>query len=1101
MSRANIPFLAFNRGILGPKSLARVDLDRTRLSAEVCTNFMLATQGSMSLRPGTKYFGSSLRDTGAEFIEFIASTDDVALLELTNDSGSGEGTMRIWMGDDAHALSLLGRPAVDTTVSLSDTGWSDNSIGGDAATSVTPSDAIPTMTSATTDGVTISAGAQETNKEAFRAADDNIFTPWETNTSDTGLWWWKVDFGAGNAKRIKTHTLRAFDSPSLSKMVSAWTLQGNDVDTGNGWTTEVTVSGQTGWAFLERRSFEDTGYTDTGANSWRYWRIQPSANNGGSELSVAEIELLEGPPPSGQVQFNAQGVILNATSIGATAVAQKRVVVSDTGTEHSLDIEVERGPVVLRVGSTEGDDDYISETAIGTGYHNLSFTPQGNFHITLQVSGLVERIVSSLSIGDSGTVEIRTPWAANNLDNIRYDQSADVVYVDCNGVRPQKIERRGTGRSWSVVDYAPDDGPFLSSPSSSAKLSVSHSYGNTTLNSDIPVFRSGHVGSLVRIFHEGQSGVWPLGALDAKTDAVTVTGIGDTGTAGATNERRIRIAATGTWVGTLTIERSFDGPDIGFKQVTDNLADGTHTSNFDTGIDDTEDNIEVYYRARFTSYTSGAAFVSITYGGGGITGRARITGYNSNTDVDIEVLSRFSDTGASDNWQLGYWSDARGFPSAVQLHGGRLGHAQGGSMFLSASDNFESFDVNTEGDAAPIIRTLGSGPVDNIHYMVSVLRLLIGTAGSELAVRSSSLDEPLTPDNASAIPFSTQGSANIRAVKLDTRALMVQRSKQRVFSIGPAQNTLADYEGFELTQLVPDLLAAGIVSIAVQRQPDTRLHCVLGDGSAGILTYEPNEEVIAWQMWEGDTGTAPQVERAMVLPGIEEDAVYYHIKRTINGAHKRYLEKWAKESECLGDTGLSWLMDCAVSFAADTGRATTFVDAATHLAGESVVAWGDLDTGSTPYVDLSPGIGSLQTRYSIDTGGDLTLTGYTDGVSQGVLGLPYKATWKSSKLAYGAEMGSALAQSKRVPQAGLILYKTHQSGIQYGARDTGNLDSLPGRINGKVVDPDTIHETLDQIAVPIPATYESDPRLILRASSPRAATILSVVPTVVTSEK
>jgi hypothetical protein len=895
-----------------------------------------------------------------------------------------------------------------------------------------------------------------------------------------------------------------------------WRLIGSNFDTGTfatdtgKWVLEDEQTSQTGWAVSEKRSYN---ISDTGTpGPWRHWRLHIANNNGDSLNILAEFELLRdtGSASSAQAEFSSGALTLNATSIGALAKATKRVIVSDTGTEHSLDIHVARGPVVLRVGSTDGDDDYISETSLGTGYHNLAFTPEGDFHVTLQNDVLVNRIVNSLTIGDSGTVEVRTPWTASNLANIRYDQSADVVFADCLDVRPQKIERRGTGRSWSVVDYAPNDGPFLSSPSSSAKLSVSHFYGNTTLNSDVPLFRSTHVGSLVQMFHEGQGGEWALGALDAKTDPIEVTGIGDTGSVPtSSNERRITFAVSGAYAGRIRIERSFDGPDFGFKPITSNIGHtldtgdtaGSDTGTFTVNLDDTEDNISVHYRARMTEWTSGAAIITATYRGGGVTGRARITGYNSNTDVDIEVLSRFSDTGMTDNWQFGHWSEARGFPTAVRLHGGRLAHAQGGSIFLSASDDFENFDVSVEGDAAPIIRTIGSGPVDNIHYLMSALRLLVGTAGSELTVKSSAIDEPLTPSNSSIVPFSTNGSANVRAVAIDTRAIMVQRSKQRVFELGPAQNTLADYEAFELTLLVPDLLAAGAVSIAVQRQPDTRIHCVLGDGRVAVLTYEPTEEVIAWSIWEGDTGTSPQVERAMVLPGIEEDAVYYHIRRTINGAHKRYLEKWALESECLGDTGLSWLVDCAVSFAADTGRTTSFADAATHLAGESVVAWGDLDSGSTPYVDLSPGIGSLQTQYTLDTGGDLTLTGYTDGVSKGVLGKRYTATWKSSKLAYAAEMGSALGQVKRVPQASLILYKTHQSGIQFGARDTGHLDSLSGNIDGKTIDVDTIHETLDQVAVPVPGTYETDPRLILRAASPRPATVLAVVPTVSTNEK
>lgn len=120
----------------------------------------------MSLRPGTKYFGSSYRDTGAQWLEFVAATDDVALVELTNDTGTGEGVMRLWIGSDAHELALLGRPAVATTVSLTDTGWVDASTGGIVATNAV--DIIPTMTAATTNGVTItasSANITETQEE------------------------------------------------------------------------------------------------------------------------------------------------------------------------------------------------------------------------------------------------------------------------------------------------------------------------------------------------------------------------------------------------------------------------------------------------------------------------------------------------------------------------------------------------------------------------------------------------------------------------------------------------------------------------------------------------------------------------------------------------------------------------------------------------------------------------------------------------------------------------------------------------------------------------------------------------------------------------
>ncbi len=1089
MARVNQPFLSFNRGLVSPKALARVDLDRTRLSAEVFTNWLPKTQGAMTLRPGTKHCGSSLNDTGAEWIEFVASTDDVALPELTHQ------TMRIWLGDDSHALTLLERPPVEATLSFTDTGWSDASTGGTATISAV--DALPQMTGYTTSGVRITASSQ---------ADSGVAS-WHVGDNDNNTEWWNaadnvnalpsqliIDFG--EAKSISRYAIRASSSSGRADSApERWSLQGNNVDTGTGWVTEDTQGSETGWAAGEKRTYtlEDTGTP----GPWRYWRFNVTAVDADIELIISEIEMFPSSASS-KVTFDSNGLTMNASSIGALARARKQVVVDtgDIGVEHSLAIAVARGPVTFRVGSTAGDDDYVSETSLGTGNHNLAFTPQGNFHITFQTDSIVNRIVSSIAIGDSGTVEIAAPWEAADLENIRYDQSADVVYVDCLGVQSSKIERRGDGRSWSIVDYAPNNGPFLATASSRAKLKLSHPFGNTDLSSDVPFFSPGHVGALFRAFHEGQNGKWPLGALDAVTDVVKVTGLSDTGVDTENdNERRIVISVTGSGVFATTIERSIDADDRGFKASLNAPSPGaTDTGTRSVTIDDADDNTTAFYRVRLSSYTSGVANVTITYPQSGVTGIARVTGYNSNMNVDVEVLSRFSDTGYTDNWQEGYWSDARSFPSAVALHGGRLFHANGGNLFGSVADDFENFNQDTVGDAGPIIRTLGSGPVDRIHYLISLLRLLIGTAGAELALTSSSLDEPVTPSNSNARGIGTQGSANLRALKMDTKAIMLQRSRGRVFMIGPGGqgSAFGDYEGFELTLLVPDLLAAGVVSYAIQRQPDTRIHCVLADGRVGILTYEPQEEVICWSMWETDGF----VEKAMVLPGIGEDAVYYHIRRSIGATTRRFLEKWAMESECLGDTGLSWLMDCARSYT-DTGRTAVLRDIATHLPGESVVVWSD-DTGSIPGVDRSPDVAGVQTTYVVDTGGDVTLSA---AVHHAVAGLPYQADWKSTKLAYAAEAGSALAQMKRTDKIGFVLWQAHNNGLFYGA-DTGRLDPLPRKIDaGAVVDPDKIFATFDRVAMSFPGLWSEDSRIHLRAKAPRPMTVLAAIPTVQTNEK
>src|SRR5262245_44237132 len=135
MARQNVPFLAWNRGLVSKKALARVDLDRTRLSAEIYRNWLPSAQGAMRLRPGTKWQGSNYNDTGAvQFVEFVASTDDVAVPELTHQK------MRIWVPSDTGntwetpnqrgQLALLARPHVTTTLTLGDTGWFAASSGG-----------------------------------------------------------------------------------------------------------------------------------------------------------------------------------------------------------------------------------------------------------------------------------------------------------------------------------------------------------------------------------------------------------------------------------------------------------------------------------------------------------------------------------------------------------------------------------------------------------------------------------------------------------------------------------------------------------------------------------------------------------------------------------------------------------------------------------------------------------------------------------------------------------------------------------------------------------------------------------------------------------
>ena len=83
MAETNAPILAFNRGRISPKALARVDLQRMAFSADVHTNLPPRVLGSMSLRPGWEHLFSTNGDAAAKYLPFIFSTTDIALPEIT----------------------------------------------------------------------------------------------------------------------------------------------------------------------------------------------------------------------------------------------------------------------------------------------------------------------------------------------------------------------------------------------------------------------------------------------------------------------------------------------------------------------------------------------------------------------------------------------------------------------------------------------------------------------------------------------------------------------------------------------------------------------------------------------------------------------------------------------------------------------------------------------------------------------------------------------------------------------------------------------------------------------------------------------------------
>lgn len=760
------------------------------------------------------------------------------------------------------------------------------------------------------------------------------------------------------------------------------------------------------------------------------------------------------------------GISSNGTAI-QSAYQLVSVGIADRNVQHALNITVARGPVVIRAGSTLGGDEYITQTTLGTGYHSLTLTPTGDFYVQLQSTLERQVLVDSIAIAGSGAMTLTTPWPAASLDAIRVDQSADVLFLACTGYQQRRIERRSND-SWSIVTYQPEDGPFRIENTGATTITASALSGNITLTASAALFRSTHVGALFRVTSLGQKVTVTATAENTFTSAIEITGVGD--------DRAFTLVITGlTGTGsTVTLQRSLGVTGIWVDMAT------TYTANQSTTITDGLDNQTAFYRigVKTGGYSSGTIIMTLQTAFGSITGVARITTYTTSTLVSAEVFSAMGGTTATDVWAEGEWSDYRGWPSCVGFHEGRLWWAGKGGIWGSESDGFDAFNPDTVGDSASINRDIGSGPVDTVNWIVSIVRMILGAQGAEISARSSSLDEPLTPSNFNLKSASTQGSAAVQACRIDQRAVYVQRGGVRIFEVA-FNNESYDYGSNDLTAVVPELGSPGITRMAVQRQPDTRIHCIRSDGTAVVGIFDRTENVLCWLTCTS-AGASGLIEDVVVLPSQAnaiEDQVYYVVKRTINGATVRYLEKWAKETECRGST----LNKQADAFITYTGAPTNVITNLSHLEGASAIVWADGE-------DLSPGSDS-QTTYTV-TSGQITLSaGVT--VSNAVVGLGYTGQWKSTKLGYATDqLPSPLNEQKKVTRLGLVAAYMHAKGLRYGP-DFSTLRELPGIEGGTLVDPDTVHTDYDEEPVEFEGQWNTDTELCLQAQAPRPVTLLA----------
>lgn len=222
---------------------------------------------------------------------------------------------------------------------------------------------------------------------------------------------------------------------------------------------------------------------------------------------------------------------------------------------------------------------------------------------------------------------------------------------------------------------------------------------------------------------------------------------------------------------------------------------------------------------------------------------------------------------------------------------------------------------------------IASPEFNQIRYLVPLDSLLILTTGAEWRTTEGE-SEVYTPNTAGVRRVSTNGCAAVKPVVVDDSVLYVQAqgTKLREMAYSFVQDR---YGGDDLT-IFSDHLFRGrkIKQIAYSAEPDGVLWCVMTDGSLLALTYQKDQEVLAWTRHN----LGGFVSSVAVVPENGADVPYFCVQR----GSSQYIERLRPSDPLTDEDTLS--LDSHLTY---SGSPVNQLAGLAHLNGRTVTAVAD----------------------------------------------------------------------------------------------------------------------------------------------------------------
>ena len=654
-------------------------------------------------------------------------------------------------------------------------------------------------------------------------------------------------------------------------------------------------------------------------------------------------------------------------------------------------------------------------------------------------------------VSGGSPVEVTTVYTSAQVSEIKFTQSADVMYLVHPSHPVQKITRT-SHTAWTISEVDFLRGPMQDPNITSTTLTADGRTGSVTITASADTFVSTDVGRLVKL-HDG------FAKISTYTSATSVDADVQENAEGRTE---LMPSYTATTIAFYEGDPSATGLEHN-DRITD-TAGNFITEGFKVGQKVTISGASNSGNNKST----GVLLVQVT--ADTILFSPSVDLVNESASASITINGELE---ADDNFSLGAFSSTTGYPAAVTFFEQRLVFAnttaQPQTLFFSVGGSFEDFADGIDADDA-LTYTIGSNQVNVIRYLTSSRVLIVGTSGGEFAVSASGAAEPLSPTNAQIKRQANYGSANIQPIQVGNVTMFVQRASRKVREL--VYNFDSDsYQAPDLTVLAEHITESGITEMAFQQEPDNIVWCVLNDGRFVGMTYRREENVVGWHehilgvsFGSGDA----VVESVAVIPGdLNEDDVYLVVKRTINGATVRYIETFSN-FDFGTDVTDAFFVDSGLTY---SGSAATTISGLDHLEGQSVSILAD---------------GSTHPNKTVSSG-SVTLDRST---TKAHIGLGFDSTLQTMRVDAGGTEGTAQGKIKRIHDVTLRLFRT--VGIQVGSSET-EIDRIPFRSSADAMGSALSMFTGDK-ELEFRGGFDNDGFIVVKQNQPLPTTVLAIFP-------